>query len=139
MYARRERKKVSIYSNALCRGKARKRFSLRSRLPRTPTSAVYRISVYARRRDARAGTKVRRRRGRKRKTRTAIVVEDLCHNPKTRHSLFFSFFFLLLYEALRKYFVIYERITTKRRPPPINIIFFILPAYFEILREFLPR
>lgn len=102
-----ERKKVSIYSNALCRCKARKRLaSLRSRLQRTPTSAslVYRISVYARTRDARARTKIRRRRGRKRKTRAGIVVEETFDIIRKLAIRFFLF-----YQALRIYSVIYVK------------------------------
>lgn len=93
-----------------------------------------RISVYARRRDARGRTKVRRRRrGRKQETRTAIVVEEtFAIIRKLAFFLLFPF-----YEALRKYFVLFtQRITKRRPPPPINIIFSIplLPACFEILR-----
>lgn len=97
--------------------------------------AIYRTSV-----RARQGEMLGQRsegdgeRGRKRKTRTAIVVEDLCHNLKLAIH-FFPFFslFPFFYEALRKYFVIYERIREDHDSD--KYCFLDLPRFYRVFRN----
>lgn len=128
-----ERKKVSIYSNARCRCKARKRLpSLLARVYHAHPPTVLRPykCIRAKERCSWQDKGPEEKTGRK--TRTAIVVEEtFAIIRKLAFFLLFPF-----YEALRKYFVLFTQRITKKRPPPINIIFSIplLPACFEILR-----
>lgn len=129
-----ERKKVSIYSNARCRCKARKRLpSLLARVYHAHPPTVLRPykCIRAKERCSCQDKGPEKKMG-QRKTRTAIVVEEtFAIIRKLAFFLLFPF-----YEALRKYFVLFTQRITKKRPSPINIIFSIplLPACFEILR-----